>query len=127
MTPEELLMEANETFYRCMRAGDYHGMAELWARGRDVNCTHPGHDTIIGLEAVLDSWRMILGNQPPPVWPDDPRPVITGNTAFVLNIERIEGSELMASNAFVMEDGEWRMINHQAAYIPAENASDADP
>ncbi|MEM7059345.1 MAG: nuclear transport factor 2 family protein [Pseudomonadota bacterium] len=125
MTLEELLMETNNTFYKYMRSGDYPGMADLWARQRTVSCTHPGRAMLVGLDAVLESWRMILGANPPAVWPDHPRAVITGSTAFVLNVERIAGSELMASNGFAIEDGEWRMINHQAAYMPAENASDS--
>lgn len=122
MSPTELLMEANNSFYKFMRSGDFPGMEDLWSRRRIVSCTHPGRAMLVGREAVVDSWRMILGANPPAVWPDDPRPVITGKSAFVLNIERIGGSELMASNGFVMEDGEWRMINHQAAYMPAESA-----
>lgn len=126
MTPEEQMLEANHSFYKFMRTGDYPGMADLWARRRLVSCTHPGRAMLVGRNAVLDSWRMILGTTPPSVWPDHPMPVVTGQTGFVLNIERISGAELMASNGFVVEDGHWRMINHQAAYMTAENASDAD-
>ena len=126
MTLEDDLIEANESFYRAMRSGDIPTMIDLWARRRTVSCTHPGRAMLVGREAVMDSWRMILGTKPPAVWPDEPRAVVTGGSAFVLNIERIAGSELMASNGFVREDDHWRMINHQAAYMPTENANDTD-
>lgn len=122
MASEEQLMEANNAFYKYMRSGDYPGMAGLWARRRTVSCTHPGRAMLVGLDAVLQSWQMILGTNPPTVWPDHPRAVITGKSAFILNVERVAGSELMASNGFAIEDGEWRMINHQAAYMTAESA-----
>ena len=125
MSPEEQLLEANNNFYKFMRSGDYPGMVGLWSNRRTVSCTHPGRAILLGREAVLDSWRMILGNNPPTVWPDHPMPVISGKAAFVLNVERIGGAELMASNGFALEDGEWRMINHQASYMPAENTSDS--
>lgn len=122
----DLLLETNDTFYRLMRAGDYPSMEQLWADRRVVSCTHPGRAMLIGRDAVMDSWRMILGTHPPQVWPDEPRALITGRSAFVLNVERVDGQDLMASNGFVIEHGTWRMINHQAAYMPTESASGAD-
>ena len=70
----------------------------------------------------MASWRLILGHQPPDIHAEDPQPIVTGRTAMVLCRERIGPSgssvELMASNAWVREDGAWRMVNHQAAPIP---------
>lgn len=122
MPNEAQLLEANDLFYQFLRAGDLAAMSDLWARNRLISCTHPGRSMLIGREAVMESWRLILTQNPPSVWPAAPRPVMTGTTAFVLTIERIDGSELMASNGFVVEDGHWRMINHQASYMPAAQA-----
>lgn len=123
MSPEALLIDTNDMFYRILRSGDYPEMDRLWSHHRQVCCTHPGRPMLVGRGAVMDSWRLILMNNPPIIWPGDPRPVITGRSAFVLTIERIEGAELMASNGYVLEDGEWRMINHQAQHMPAESAN----
>lgn len=122
MPNEARLIDANDRFYHLMRAGDLDGMAELWARHRLISCTHPGRSMLIGREAVMESWRLILTGNPPSVWAETSRAVLTGKSAFVLTIERIDGSELMASNGFVVEDGAWRMINHQASYMPAAPA-----
>lgn len=115
------LIDTNDDFYRIMRSGDLDAMADLWSLRRLISCTHPGRAMLIGRESVMQSWRGILTNNPPSIWPGEPTAVITGTSAFVLNIERVGGSELMASNGYVLEDGQWRMINHQAAFLSAES------
>jgi hypothetical protein len=112
------VLDANEAFYRAMREGDPDAMEALWARGRQVSCTHPNGPVIFGRTEVMASWRLILGHQPPEIYAEDPQPIVTGRTAMVLCRERIGSVELMASNAWVREDGAWRMVNHQAAAIP---------
>lgn len=118
MTVTAAVLDANEAFYRAMREGDLDAMEALWARGRRVSCTHPGGPAIFGRAAVMASWRLILGQQPPEIYADEPQVIVTGRSAMVLCKERIGPIELMASNSWVREDGAWRMINHQAAAIP---------
>lgn len=112
------VLDANEAFYRAMRAGDLDAMDALWARGRQVSCTHPDGPAIFGRGAVMASWRMILRHQPPEIHASEPQAIITGQSAMVLCREQIGPIELMASNAWVREDGAWRMVNHQAAQVP---------
>ncbi|HUF87170.1 MAG TPA: nuclear transport factor 2 family protein [Thermohalobaculum sp.] len=112
------VLDANEAFYRAMRAGDLDAMEALWARGRQVSCTHPDGPAIFGRGAVMASWRMILRHQPPEIHASEPQAIVTGRSAMVLCRERIGPIELMASNAWVREDGAWRMVNHQAAQVP---------
>lgn len=118
MSDTAAVLDANEAFYRAMREGDLDAMEALWARARSVSCTHPSGPAIFGRMAVMASWRAILGHQPPEIRPEDPQAIVTGRTAMVLCRERIGAVELMASNAWVREDGAWRMVNHQAAHIP---------
>ena len=122
MIEEGQVLDTNDAFYRLMRRGDYEGMTAFWSRKRRISCMHPGGTLLIGREAVMQSWRPILGGEPPPIWPEDSRALVTGSTAFVLGIERIGRTMLMATNAYVLEDGHWRMINHQAAHMPAIRA-----
>ena len=118
------VLDTNDAFYRIARAGDYEAMDALWATERQVSCTHPGWTTLTGRRAVMRSWRLLLTQQPAPeVWPDEPQAVVTGETAMVLCIERVAGVELMAANGFVREHGAWRIMNHQAARMPAERAT----
>ena len=112
------VLDANDAFYRALRAGDLAAMEALWARGRRVSCMHPDGPEIFGRGAVMASWRMILRHHPPEILASDARAIVTGRTALVLCRERIGPVELMASNAWVREEGAWRMINHQAVQIP---------
>lgn len=118
MTETIAVLDANEAFYRAMREGDVDAMEALWARGRQVSCAHPDGPAIFGRRAVMASWRLILGRRPPDIRPGDPQAIVVGRTAMVLCRETIGSVELMASNAWVREDGAWRMVNHQAEPIP---------
>ena len=117
------VLTVNDDFYVAMRRGDLAEMDRLWARGREVTCTHPNWSMLVGREAVMESWRLILTQAPAPsIWPAECEVVVTGSTAMVLCIERIDGNELMAANSFVLENGNWRIMNHQALAMPAAKA-----
>ena len=117
------VLAANDEFYVAMRRGDLDEMERMWARGREVTCTHPNWAMLIGREAVMESWRLILTQAAAPsIWPAECEVVVTGSTAMVLCIERLDGNELMAANSFVLEDNEWRIMNHQAMAMPAAKA-----
>ena len=124
-TETEAVLAANADFYEAMRTGDLAAMDRLWSRRRQVSCTHPGRPAIFGREAVMESWRIVLEvYEPPSIRPVAPHAIVTGTTALVLCREDLGRVELMASNAFVREDGEWRMINHQATDIPGDAGSE---
>jgi hypothetical protein len=117
------VLAANDAFYKAMREGDYAAMDRVWAETRRVTCTHPDWHMLIGRDAVMESWRVILTeHEPPAIWPAEPQAVVTGSTALVLCTERIGGIDLVAANAFVREGMLWRILNHQSAHVPAESA-----
>jgi hypothetical protein len=116
------VLAANDAFYKAMREGDYAAMERLWAERRTVTCTHPDWHMLVGREAVMESWRVILTeHEPPEIWPTEAQAIVTGSTAMVLCSERIGGLELVASNGFVREGLRWRVLNHQSAHAPAES------
>ncbi len=116
------VLAANEAFYKAMREGDYAAMDRLWAERRTVTCTHPDWHMLVGREAVMESWRVILTeHEPPEIWPTEALAIVTGSTAMVLCTERIGGIELVASNGFVREGLRWRVLNHQSSHAPAES------
>jgi len=121
-TETQAVLDANQAFYRAMRDGDVAAMERLWARGRQVTCTHPNSPSILGRGPVMASWRLILTRHPPEIHAQDATAIVTGSTALVLCREIIGEDkilvELMASNAWVHESGAWRLVNHQAAPIP---------
>lgn len=114
------VLAANAAFYKAMRDGDVAAMDRLWARTRRVTCTHPDWKMLVGRQAVMESWRLILLEHPaPPIWPLEAHAVVTGNHALVLCTERVDGIDLIATNAFVREGECWRMLNHQSAHVEA--------
>jgi hypothetical protein len=114
MDPARALF-ANDAFYLAFNARDLEAMDRLWARHRPVACIHPGWAALVDREAVLESWEGILGNpDAPTIAVDHPRALPFGDLVLVLCYERIEGQSLAASNLFVLEDGEARLVHHQA-------------
>lgn len=118
MTTQTAVLEANERFYQAFNARDVDAMDALWARDHPVTCVHPGWNVLEGREDVLQSWRNILGN------PNQPRIVAGGATAtlfgdlaVVICRELVAGSPLVATNLFVLEDGEWRLLHHQSGPV----------
>jgi SnoaL-like protein len=118
MTTQTDVLEANERFYHAFNAKDPTLMDAVWASEHAVSCVHPGWNLLEGRDAVLDSWRSILAN------PDQPRIVsggadvsIFGELAVVLCRELVAGSPLIATNLFVLEAGEWRLLHHQSGPV----------
>lgn len=112
------LLRANAAFYDAFATFDIESMDELWARGVDVTCIHPGWPPLYGREEVIDSWRSILlGGEGPDVVCDDPRATQAGDVGFVTCIEHIDDQLLAASNAFVLQDGVWQLVHHQAGPV----------
>jgi ketosteroid isomerase-like protein len=119
---ETAVLQANAAFYRAFSRGDFAAMGELWARRAPVACLHPGSLAIFGRDAVLESWKRIL-REPMPFEMRCDRPTVLffGNAAVVTCYEG-NGSRpahLAATNAFVLEDGAWRMVHHHAGPLSA--------
>jgi hypothetical protein len=90
-------------------------MNRFWA-DEQVSCVHPGWPILVGRQAVLDSWRGILGNA------GTERIAFCDATAMVAGSEgRVLCIEIIGATAF-MGDA-WRMIHHHASPIalPADD------
>ncbi|MET0386000.1 MAG: nuclear transport factor 2 family protein [Polyangiales bacterium] len=111
------VLRVNAAFYRAFTQGDFPAMSALWARSAPVTCFHPGSALLRGREAVLDAWRQIIGEPAPfEMRCDQAEAQLFGTTAVVTCYEGNdrEPAHLAATNVFVLEDGEWRMVHHQA-------------
>jgi len=112
---ERLVSAANRAFYTAFAARDFAAMDRLWARLSPVACIHPGWPAIFKREAVMASWRSILGNPgQAAVAGSNERVMVNGDIAIVICDESVGGGALVATNVFAREGGEWRMIHHQA-------------
>jgi ketosteroid isomerase-like protein len=116
VTTEEAVLAANQRFYDAFSTHDAAAMARVWARDLTVACVHPGWEALYGREAVLASFRAILGDpRAPEVRPSDERVILVGETALVLCIEHVLGAELVATNVLALENSEWKMVAHHAS------------
>lgn len=120
------LLAANGQFYAAFAAGDFVAMEALWAERETVTCLHPGWTGLQGRDAVLASWRGIL-RQPSGVVVRDEIAVMLGEEAgMVVCTEALGEVELAATNVFVREAGEWRMLHHHAGLIARRGEDDDD-
>ncbi len=113
------LLSANERFYTAFATRVYVAMAAVWATGTEVSVTHPGWLPLHGREAVLESWRAILENHGQArVVPGAARGTIVGTEVGIVHCREFAGgAALVAINVFVREQGEWRLIDHQAGPV----------
>jgi len=111
----EALLFANDQFYLAFNNADYDLMEALWARHAPVICIHPGWPALTDRESILESWSRILAAQESPRISHDNAQVFDhGNYACVVCYESVGDNRLVATNAFIEEDGEIRMVLHQA-------------
>lgn len=129
MTADETaVLAANDAFYQSFAARDLKALDRLWARRAAVACIHPGWQPLHGREAVLSSWKDILSNPgSPAIACVHPTVHVLGDAAFVVCNERLPGAELVATNIFVREDGEWRLVQHHAGGVAVPSSTEPEP
>lgn len=112
------VLKINQAFYDTFTAGDYAAMEKLWAKINEVSVIHPGSEILHGHEAVMISWRQILENSGgSQVCCSEPKAYILGDSAYVVCNEVFPEGRLIATNIFVLEEGAWRMVHHQAGPV----------
>ena len=114
---EASILHANDGFYRAFSEGDYAAMSRVWAAEAPLSCVHPGLPAIVGRDAVLQSWRQILDESAPfEMRCDHVQINLLGDSAIVTCYEGNghQPAHLAATNVFVLEDSEWRMVHHHA-------------
>ena len=124
------LLEANAAFYRAFATSDLAAMDALWSRHSKVACTHPSGETLHGRVEVMGGWRALFGaGGAPPIVARDPETFPGEGGGFVLCIEAVPGGTLAATNVFVREDGQLRLVHHQAAPVSrqAQRATSKPP
>ena len=118
---------ANESFYRAFAGLDFEAMDRIWARASPVSCIHPGWALLCGRDAVLASWRGIFqGTKAIEFSLFHPKFFVSGHVAWVVLTEEIRAFQdeqrvhayAQATNTFVWEDGEWRLVHHHSAPAP---------
>lgn len=124
-TEADALLATNLEFYRAFTTHDVAAMDRVWAQETPVLCLHPGWTLLRGREAVMESWRQILGNPDAPnVMVHEDQAFLFGEVGIVTCEEELSGGWLAATNMFVKEEGIWRLVHHQASPIMNRGAED---
>ena len=122
------LLAANREFYRAFAEADIDAMTELWSRAYPVACIHPGWGPLLDRDQVIMSWRQILaGGHNGGVRCTNETPYLFDHVAFIVCHEVLDAGVLVATNIFRQEDGDWRMVHHQAsplAVMPEDHADE---
>jgi len=113
------VLSANEAFYRAFAEADLLAMDALVARRHHVSIIHPGWPVVTGRAPVMETWQMIFASGPQSVSPVNPEVLPYGEAALVILYEKAGHDYLAASNLFIREDGDWRLLHHQAGPIAA--------
>lgn len=128
MSDTASVLFVNDAFYDAFRAQDIETMEQLWSQRVPVTCIHPGWQPLSGRDDVMDSWEGILsGDGAPEVFCLEPTAHILGETAFVICYEQIGNGVLVATNIFVKEGSDWRLIHHQAGPCNASTVEVEEP
>ena len=125
---EAAVLAANQAFYEAFAGRNAGAMERLWAREHVVACIHPGWAPLHGSDSVIGSWRAILGSpESPNVQFTDATALVIGESAFVTCIEHVRDGKLAATNVFALEQGEWKLVHHQAGPMAPQGESRQPP
>ncbi len=121
-TEERAVLKVNDAFYRAFSKNDMDSMEQLWSKQHDIAVIHPGWPPLLGRQCVISSWNQIMaGGEPPAISCVNANVNVVGEVALVICTELLTGAELIATNAFVLESGNWKMIHHQAGPLAQTN------
>jgi hypothetical protein len=128
MPEHATVLFANDAFYLAFANQDYEAMRSVWARRATVTCIHPGWDVLSDRDEVLDSWEDILSSpNATNITCKSPMVRVLGEFAYVICYEVLDQGYLMATNVFVLEDGQWKMVHHQAGAAPTPEVPEEEP
>ena len=133
MENEELVMAANESFYKAFNARDLDAMKRIWGSHEKVTCVHPGWEPLSGLEPIIDSWQGIFKNSGNmDIQATDVRVTTSEDLAWVSCVEKLYtiadhgvlASKVFSTNLFQLSEGNWKMIMHHASPLPSSPESE---
>ena len=128
MPEHAAVLFANDAFYLAFANRALDAMNDLWARKTSVTCIHPGWHPLSGRDEVMESWEAILDNSTATnISCKNPTARVFGDFACVICYEVLDQGILVATNIFVHEDSQWKMIHHQAGAVPPPENMEDDP
>ena len=125
--------QAEKAFYKAFIDRDLDAMRQVWSPQPEVACIHPGGGLLIGIEAIMVSWRDIFHGASAPQLRVRPVQVHVDNgTAIHIVEENIRSAEqgrqatVIATNVFRHDSDGWLMHLHHAS-LPLVEPVEASP
>lgn len=122
----ELILAANQAFYRAFEKKDLEAMEAVWSKGMGCLCIHPGRDALKGWSDIRESWERIFQNtRYLEIDTDILTLEVSGDLAYLVLVEHVlqisNGRRLeaqsMATNGFERMAGRWYMTHHHGSPI----------
>lgn len=121
-TEEQAVLRANDAFYTAFSNSDFESMEQLWSTQHHIAVIHPGWPPLLGRQSVISSWKQIMkGGLSSTISCTNTKVNMLGEVALVICNELLAEAELIATNGFILEQGDWKMIHHQAGPLPLSN------
>lgn len=125
------VLAANEELYAAFESGDLDRMKSLWVGADDgvmARCAHPGGEFVLGTDAVLRSWALVMANAENLQFIlTDVETLVRGEMATANCTEIIlrpgagpdpfVSSHAVTTNGFIRLEGVWRMWLHHASPV----------
>ncbi len=118
------VLAANRRFYDAFGNLDIAEMERVWENSDRVLCVHPGWRLLRGWEDVRKSWEGIFYNTSLMHFNiTNAQVIIQGDCAWVSCVENITSVvdaratnfAVQATNIFIRDEGEWRIVHHHAS------------
>ncbi len=132
---EARVREANRRFYQALENLNLEDMEAVWLDSNACRCVHPGWPLLMGWEAIRESWAQIFENTNAlEVAIEQVTVHLQGEVAWLNCIQHVTtaieanvtSASVCASNLFVLEGGEWRMVLHHASHLPEPEISGSE-
>jgi len=126
LAAEEAVLAANERFYQAFESLDIKEMERVWRTDGQVQCVHPGWESLSGWPDVRDSWVRIFNHVSTMRFtPRILHVAVNGAVAWVVCVEEIETrrgdheqlGQVLATNIFELYQGRWLVVHHHGSPI----------
>lgn len=119
MIDPAIVLFANDAFYLAFNNRDIDAMDNLWSRFTPPVCIHPGWTAMFNRNEIMESWKDIFINQEAGfrIQCHEPTVLFQQDVMSVICFEQLPQGWLVATNNFVMEGGEPKLIHHQGSPI----------
>ena len=127
MKKKHKAIETNQWFYDAFNKSDLELMKRVWLDDDpNVQCVHPGWDSLTGFEPIIESWKRIFSagqdleiklshlgitESESLVW------ITCQENLFSISSSGVQLSKVYATNIFKKVQDKWKMILHHASPV----------